>query len=286
MVAQAHESSPVNQPGLALIEKSDCKSCHALKEKSVGPSYTAVAGRYTKEEATIKKLAAKVISGGSGAWGEFVMSAHPQLSIEQASQMVAYILSVNDQSEATRTVAPTGTIDPATTTKGEARGEYILSVSYQDKERMGVAPNLVKRSFHFKYPRLKAATSNDDKAVAKLSEAVVRFTESDSWIMFKDIDLTQISSVQYRVDPTQIGGKLSLHLDQPDGKEIASVDIKQVQRIQKAGADQKNHQWQVVSSKLIPEKGVHDLYIVYHDPNDTKSSIWTTLFLDWIEFRK
>ncbi|MDO1451379.1 PQQ-dependent sugar dehydrogenase [Rhodocytophaga aerolata] len=286
MVAQAHESSPVNLPGQALMEKSDCKSCHAMKEKSVGPSYVAIAERYKKEEATIKKLAEKVISGGSGVWGEYVMSAHPQLSIEQASDIVTYILSVNEQSEATRTVAPTGIIKPVKTNKGEAGGEYILSVSYQDKEAMGVGSNLVKKNFYFKSPKLKAINSNDDKAVAKLSEGVIRFAENGSWIMFKDVDLAVLSSVVYKVDPSQIGGRLSLHIDRPDGKELSSVEVGQAKKSQKTGADQKDTKWKEVSGKLLPQKGVYDIYIVYHDPKNAQSSMWTTLYLDWIEFRK
>jgi cytochrome c len=284
MVAQAHEGSSAPGKGQALLEKSDCKSCHALKEKSVGPSYTQVASRYSKDQATIQKLAKKVITGGSGAWGEFVMSAHPQLSTEQATDIVSYILSVNDNTQTTRSVAPAGIIEPVANSK--ERGEYILSVSYQDKESMGVGPNLVKKNFHFKYPQLQAASSANDSAVAKVSESVVRFAASRSWIMFKDIDLTGISSVLYKVDPTQIGGKLSLHLDRPDGKELSRIQIEQGKSPQKTGADQKQQPWRQVSGKLLPEKGIHDIYIVYHDPENAQSSMWTTLFLDWIEFRK
>jgi cytochrome c len=266
-----------------LIEKSDCKSCHALKEKSAGPSYTAIAERYTKDKATIQKLAKKVITGGSGAWGEIAMSAHPQLSLEQASDMVSYVLSVNDQTETTRAVTAAGIIMPEANNKEQ--GEYILSVSYQDKDRMNVGTNLVKKNFHFKYPQLKAATSANDSAVAKISESIVRFTASRSWIMFKDIDLTDISSVLYRLDPSQIGGKLTINIDRPDGKELSSIQIEQVKSPQK-GVDDKVGTWKQVSAKLLPEKGVHDIYIVYHDPENAQSGMWTTLFLDLIEFRK
>ncbi len=65
---------------------------NALNNKSVGPSYTAIAERYKKDNATTKKLASKIISGGSGVWGEYVMSAHPQLSVQQASQVVSYTI--------------------------------------------------------------------------------------------------------------------------------------------------------------------------------------------------
>jgi hypothetical protein len=92
--------------------------------------------------------------------------------------------------------------------------------------------------------------------------------------------------VLFRVDPAQIGGRLSLHLDRPDGKEIGAVSIDQMKRTLKAGADQTDHAWKEVSCKLMPERGIHHLYIVYHDPENAKSGIWTTLFLDTIEFRK
>jgi cytochrome c len=227
-----------------------------------------------------------VIAGGSGVWGEFAMSAHPQLSLEQASDIVSYVLSVNDQKQVASVVAPAGTIEPGKNKTGEDKGEYILSVTYQDKESKGMEPNLVKQQFHFKYPQLKAAAADNDSAVAKLSESVIRFSATGSWVMFKDIDLTDISSVLYRIDPAQIGGRLSLHLDSPQGKQIASVDIAQARETQKKTADQKDHQWKIVSSKLLPGNGTHDLYLVYHDPKQATSSMWVTLFLDWIEFRK
>ena len=91
------------------------------------------------------------MAGGSGVWGEYAMSAHPQLSLAQASDIVSYILSVNDQRQVATPVPPVGTIEPKNKKAGEDKGEYILSVTYQDKERMGIASNLVKKNFHFRY---------------------------------------------------------------------------------------------------------------------------------------
>jgi cytochrome c len=279
-VAQAHEAAS-GHPGFALMEKSDCKSCHALNSKSVGPSYMAISERYKKDGATIKKLAAKVISGGSGAWGEHAMSAHPQLSAKQASEIVSYVLSVKDEEKNTVTIKPSGVIRP-----DKSGGEYILSVTYQDQERMGVEANMVKKNFHFRPPRLKAVAADDDKAVAKLGESVVRFTENGSWLLFKNIDLTKIGTVLLFVDPSGIGGKLTLRLGNPGGQEIGSVSIAQVKRPQKAGTDRKDNSWKTVEMKMTPREGNHDLYVVYTDPEGAKSDVWTSLFLDWIEFRR
>lgn len=149
---------------------------------------------------------------------------------------------------------------------------------------MGVGINIAKKVFQFKYPRFKAITADDDKGVARLNESVVRFTESGSWLLFKNIDLTSINSVFFEVDPGQIGGRLSLHLDRPGGEEISSVLINQVKRVEKKGADQNNRVWQTVSSKLTSQAGAHDVYLVYNDPPNAASGMWITLFLRDIEF--
>ena len=80
-LAQGHQVSTGFATGRRLIELSDCKACHSIDQKSIGPAYTAVAERYSKERraAMVNQLAKKVIAGGSGNWGEQAMSAHPQL---------------------------------------------------------------------------------------------------------------------------------------------------------------------------------------------------------------
>jgi cytochrome c len=283
MVAQAHEAATSDHPGFTLIEKSDCKSCHALNDKSVGPSYWAIAERYQQEPKTIKKLAAKVIAGGSGVWGEHAMSAHPQLSPAQAGQIVSYILSVKDAQKRSNATAPSGIITPDAK---NGKGQYILSVTYEDKPRMGVGANLVKSNFHFRHPQLSAADADDDNAVAKLGGSAVKFTEGGSWLLFKELDLTQIAAVSFSVDPALIGGKLSLRLDKPNGKEICNVAIAQISRPQKTGADQKNNQWRIVTGKLLPIAGVHDVYVVYENPKDTQANMWQSLILNSIAFKK
>lgn len=85
---------PLNHPATNLLTQSTCLSCHHSKEKSLGPSYAAVALRYEKVKDADKLLAQKILNGGAGAWGEIPMPAHPQFNEEQLSQMVDAILSV------------------------------------------------------------------------------------------------------------------------------------------------------------------------------------------------
>ena len=78
--------------GQALIAASDCLTCHKLDKKLIGPAYKDVAKKYT--DADVPKLAEKVISGGAGNWGPTPMIPHTDLSKNDATAMVKYILSL------------------------------------------------------------------------------------------------------------------------------------------------------------------------------------------------
>jgi cytochrome c len=80
--------------GAGLIAASDCLTCHKIDMKVVGPSYKEVAAKYEATDANIEKLADKIIAGGSGVWGEVPMQAHPNVSKDDAKEMVKYILSL------------------------------------------------------------------------------------------------------------------------------------------------------------------------------------------------
>ncbi len=88
---------PVNDRGKNLIAKSDCRACHLTNQASLGPSYLSIANKYKSDQSMITKLANKIITGGSGVWGTHAMSAHPQLSKEDAANMVKYILSLSQK---------------------------------------------------------------------------------------------------------------------------------------------------------------------------------------------
>ena len=77
----------------ALATKKNCMGCHAMDRKMVGPSYKDVAAKYKADKGAADKLAAKVIKGGSGAWGAIPMPANPQVNEAEAKQLVAWVLS-------------------------------------------------------------------------------------------------------------------------------------------------------------------------------------------------
>jgi cytochrome c len=84
--------NPDYSKGLALVAGSDCLTCHKVAEKNIGPAYQDVAAKYENTDDNIEMLAGKIIKGGSGNWGAIPMTAHAQLSQDDAEAMVKYIL--------------------------------------------------------------------------------------------------------------------------------------------------------------------------------------------------
>lgn len=84
--------SPEFQKGLELVNNNDCKTCHKVDEKLIGPAFRDVANKYPNNAATLDTLAHKIIRGGMGNWGSIPMAAHDKLSVEDAAAMAKYVL--------------------------------------------------------------------------------------------------------------------------------------------------------------------------------------------------
>jgi len=91
VLASAASSSAFAQADLA--KSKNCMACHAIGSKLVGPAFKDVAAKYAGQKDAEGKLAAKVIKGGSGAWGPVPMPANPQVSEGEAQALVKWVLA-------------------------------------------------------------------------------------------------------------------------------------------------------------------------------------------------
>ncbi len=80
------------ESGDVLMQKSDCLICHKTDQNLVGPSFRDIANRYEGDPAAVTMLAQKVISGGSGVWGQVPMAPHANISTADAEEIVKWIL--------------------------------------------------------------------------------------------------------------------------------------------------------------------------------------------------
>ena len=78
--------------GAALMKKSDCFTCHSVKNKIVGPAYIEVAKKYKGDKGAVARLVKKVKEGGTGVWGQVPMAAHPDLKDGDLRAMLQWVL--------------------------------------------------------------------------------------------------------------------------------------------------------------------------------------------------
>ncbi|MVM31656.1 PKD domain-containing protein [Spirosoma sp. HMF4905] len=271
MLAQGHQANTGNSTGKRLMELSDCKACHSIDQKSIGPAYIEVAKKY-KGSQVESKLVRKIISGGGGVWGEQAMSAHPQLKESEVTDMVRYILSLADEKPANRKPIA-GDYVPVQQKKD---GSYILTASYTDRGNGVIGPLTGSTSLALRSPSVKAVSADGKQDifeydVPKLGPSAIG-TKSGSFLEFNDIDLTGIHALMPSVFASNdqvAGGKLEARLDSPTGTLLGEADVKQ-------GAT-----GPVSLPFRQPVQGVHKLYLVFVNPNAGPKALFA---IDKVQF--
>ncbi|MDR6564829.1 MULTISPECIES: PQQ-dependent sugar dehydrogenase [unclassified Arcicella] len=264
--------------GKSLIAGSDCKACHQVNAKSVGPSFTEVAKRYRDDKTAIAKLANKIIIGGGGVWDEREMSAHPQLSREETTEMVKYILSLGNVPVENR-IPQQGNITLKEHVGKEQEGRYVLTASYTDKGSL-VAPQ----------GKTKALLALGKTDVLVLRPTKVFGSEADvlnnigrqgkrlgnihngSYFVLKNIDLKNIEQLTYRYSSKDKGAKIEVHADSPTGEIISTLTY----------APTGNWNTYTEQSTAIQAiAGKHDLYFVFIKNETPNKDLFS---LEWIDF--
>tara|TARA_B100000780_G_scaffold107361_1_gene75109 strand:- start:64 stop:375 length:312 start_codon:yes stop_codon:yes gene_type:complete len=88
-------STAMADPTKRVLESMNgCYACHGVKLKVIGPSFIEISNRYKNQESASEKLVKKIREGGSGNWGNIPMNAHPNISDNDLSSMVDWILTL------------------------------------------------------------------------------------------------------------------------------------------------------------------------------------------------
>jgi cytochrome c len=252
-IIQGHQIVMAELPGKALIEKSDCKSCHILNQKSAGPSYQDVALKYKDQPGAVDKLAEKIIRGGSGVWGTTEMSAHPQVSVDDVRKMVEYILTLGDDKTTLLPIAGRATPEKQT------GGAYVLKASYTDKGGANVPKLSDETAKVYREPKLGPSEASEMRGprVARRPMLALDNIRHNSFAMYKNIDLSQIKRVVANayIDPAkEVGGTFELRLDKPDGVLWGGGKLQGKQAVK-------------ADVKVEPTTGFHDVFIVFKNPD-------------------
>lgn len=262
--------------GSGMLANLDCKACHSMDKASVGPTYKSISARYAGKKDIEKTLAKKVIEGGSGNWGERAMSAHPAVSLEDATEIVNYILSLSKKSGK----LPLKNSIPLKDHVGKGKeGSYLLNASYRDKGANGIEPLDGNAHISLRNPYVQAEDFDKGNVrIVTITTAFMAYASGiteQSYIMFNKIDLTGIKQLRYNLQATGIGGNIELRLDSMDGPLVSKF------RVPPAFADGKTD-WTELTAPIDATAGSHDLYFVFRDSGGQKQDIMFNL--DWIYF--
>jgi cytochrome c len=96
-IAWSCASAQPEPEGEALATLKRCSACHTTDEALIGPPYRAIAARHVNErELAIEVLARKIVHGGGGNWGVVPMVPNEHVSLDEAREIAAWILSLSD----------------------------------------------------------------------------------------------------------------------------------------------------------------------------------------------
>ena len=133
-----HQQVSAVVTGKALTQAMDCKTCHKESGASIGPSYLEVAKKYKEDRNMITYLQRKVVTGGTGIWGEVVMPEHPKVTPNETRQIAYYIKSLVDDGAKKQSLPLKGKI--VAQDKNEDDTVMVISASYTDDGAEGAIP--------------------------------------------------------------------------------------------------------------------------------------------------
>jgi cytochrome c len=86
-------SAPTGGDGLALARRHACVACHAVGQRTVGPSFREIAGKYRQTAEAATALVGRMKSGGVGAWGSVPMPPQAHVSEGDLRAIAQWILA-------------------------------------------------------------------------------------------------------------------------------------------------------------------------------------------------
>jgi cytochrome c len=313
-IAQNHRSSEewvTYSRGKALIDNSDCLSCHRIDVKSIGPSYMEVATKYDRDQEGQALIAQRIINGSVGVWGEHAMSAHPDISPEEATSIVNYIMGLNDPQPLNTRLPLEGSFITSVPVKENGKGSYLLRVAYTDKGAANAKSISSEKIVALRNPVLDPEQFDEASGIQILTtpSRSLKISKSGGWLHFGKVDLTGIDEIGIIAEASprtgDAGGIIELHLEGHDGPLAAvtervdpiEYDIRnEVQKLreewEKGGKKGPRPGFQEVRQKFqrtyaLDVSGINDfteLYLVFKNPGAKTGQM--LMQVNEISFRK
>lgn len=229
--SMGHQEISDLMAGKNIMLSSDCKACHKINEKSIGPSYTEVAQHYPESGSTKRYLQEKIRNGGSGVWGENSMPAHPDMSREELELVVDWIMSLRAEEQRKESLPPGGEIIPAENLAQQQNTVLRMQATYTDAGGQGVRPLSGSAGLYFRNSRVDVADLQEIEGFSlldTLGSSYMVLPAERAWAKLENIDLNGISSL--KVSGLNVGDavpyEVEVRIGQPDGRSIGEIVLR------------------------------------------------------------
>jgi cytochrome c len=225
---KSFDASAQFEVGRLLMKKSTCSACHDITAKSLGPPFTQVALKYKNDKTAQDRLVKKVISGGSGVWGDAMMPAHATMPPNEVNAIIKYVLSLGEKQAEKKSLPVKGSYTTNAPANQTNKGTFVFRAAYKDKGTRNTLPEFGESVVLLRDPHIpvgnvdnaKGFDFNGDRSVATASD-------NGAYMQLNGADLTDIGRIEIVGDKTA-PDKVEIHLDSPSGKVIGESLTKQV----------------------------------------------------------
>jgi cytochrome c len=219
----------------SLIRASDCRTCHTVDVKAVGPAFRQIAEKYNGKAGSRDSLARRIIRGSTGIWGtDNNMPAHPSMSNADARTIADYILDTHQQD--VPRVPGKGKYMMKIPKDDNGRGMYIFRAAYTDRGAGEIPSQTADTVLILRSPLLnplKAEVIEGGAIRDQLDEYIFLTAKPNSYISFTSIDLSGVREILFRPNwhlyDIYAGGKIEIRLDRPDGEVIGEGTLEREQ---------------------------------------------------------
>ncbi|CAA9258288.1 MAG: Cytochrome c551/c552 [uncultured Adhaeribacter sp.] len=246
--------------GKNLMMNSDCKACHSITEKSIGPSFTEVAKRYQKDTRAYDYLISKIIKGGGGVWGENIMPAHLTMKEGDVRQIVTFVMSLANADNAKASLPASGKLVPTVNEEKKQNNVFRLMATYTDTGGPGAQPLAGSQAIYLRNSTMDVSDFREVNGFAPKDSSGARyltFPASQGYVKGEKLDLNGIG----RIDLTGFGssrpGKYQVEVrsGQPNGSLLGQTVLSFNENRQKVTAS-------VPLSKTAAGAPQQDVFIV------------------------
>lgn len=274
-IPMGHQTAAAAVSGKSIMMSLDCKGCHKVDEKSIGPSFTDVAKKYAKDPKAVPYLVDKIIKGGSGVWGEVAMAAHPSLSQDDAKQIVQWTLSLAGSGNLKKSLSAESSIPVKATKQNEA---LYISATYTDKAGETIKPLSGSNSVVLKSNKLSFGAVNNMSGYSSVNyngmKVMLVPDDKPGWFSLDSIDLAGITGAELLIgwekadDAPKTGYQFELRLDSPEGTKLGEAVLNPVPTPDKQKLVKLN-----VKLNAVTDGKKHNLYIVSNPKSKEDSQV-------------